>query len=248
MSFVEANKVVHYCTVEGAHDAPALVFANSLGTDHRIWDPVLPYLRGKFRIIRYDQRGHGLSDATPAPYAVSDLVDDLAGLLDKLAIDNACVCGLSVGGMIAQGLAVSYPRSSIWDERIAAIQKDGIEALTDPIMERWFTRAFREGRVTEFNGYINMLERTPVEGYIGTCCAVRDADLREVAAAIKRPTLVLCGDQDLATPPELARELAGAVIGAEFSLIEGASHISCVEQPELFSRQVIDFLEGIRSD
>ncbi len=93
-----------------------------------------------------------------------------------------------------------------------------------------------------------MLERTPVEGYIGTCCAVRDADLREVAAAIKRPTLVLCGDQDLATPPELARELAGAVIGAEFSLIEGASHISCVEQPELFSRQVIDFLEGIRSD
>jgi pimeloyl-ACP methyl ester carboxylesterase len=90
-----------------------------------------------------------------------------------------------------------------------------------------------------------MLERTPVEGYIGTCCAIRDAELREAAAAINRPTLVLCGDQDLAAPPALAQELDEAVAGAEFSLIEGAAHISCVEQPELFSRRVIDFLEGI---
>jgi len=91
-----------------------------------------------------------------------------------------------------------------------------------------------------------MLERTPVEGYIGTCCAIRDADLRVAAAAISRPTLVLCGDQDLATSPDLARELAGAVAGAEFSLIDGAAHISCVEQPELLSRRVINFLEDIR--
>jgi pimeloyl-ACP methyl ester carboxylesterase len=90
-----------------------------------------------------------------------------------------------------------------------------------------------------------MLERTPVEGYIGTCCAVRDADLHEPAAAINRPTLVLCGDQDLAAPPDLAPKLAGAVAGAEFSLIEGAAHISCVEQPELFSRRMINPLEGI---
>ena len=260
MSFLEANKVVHYYTVEGAHDAPVLVFSNSLGSDHRIWDAVLPYLRDKFRIIRYDQRGHGLSDATPAPYAISDLIDDLAGLLDRLNIDNAFVCGLSVGGMIAQGLAANYPHraralvlcdtamqigpANIWNERIAVIQKDGISALTDPIMERWFTRAFREGRVTEFSGYINMLERTPVEGYIGTCCAIRDADLREAAGAIRQPTLVLCGDQDLATPPALVRELAEAVSGAAYSLIEDAAHISCVEQPELFSRLVINFLEG----
>ena len=260
MSFLKANKVVHYYTVEGALDAPALVFSNSLGSDHRIWEAVLPYFRDKFRIIRYDQRGHGLSDATPAPYAIRELVDDLAGLLDRLNIDNACVCGLSVGGMIAQGLAANYPRrvralvlcdtamqigpASMWDERIAAIQKDGLGALTDPIMERWFTRAFREDRVTEFSGYINMLERTPVEGYIGTCCAIRDADLREAAAVIKQPALVLCGDQDLATPPALARELAEAVSGAEYSLIKDAAHISCVEQPELFSRRVINFLKG----
>ena len=264
MPFIEVNKVVHYYTIEGAESAPTLVFSNSLGSDHRIWDSALPYLRDKFQIIRYDQRGHGLSDATPAPYAIRDLVDDFAGLLDRLNIDNAYVCGLSVGGMIAQGFAASFPQrahalvlcdtamqigpASIWNERIAVIQKDGISALTDAIMERWFTQAFRESRVTEFSGYINMLERTPVEGYIGTCCAIRDADLREAAAAIRRPTLVLCGDQDLATPPDLARRLAEAVAGAKFSLIEGAAHISCVEQPELFSRLLIDFWEEIKND
>ncbi|UCD82844.1 MAG: 3-oxoadipate enol-lactonase [Desulfobacterales bacterium] len=263
MPFIQIDNVVHYYTIEGAENAPALVFSNSLGSDHRIWDPVLPYFRDRFRIIRYDQRGHGLSDATPAPYSISELVDDLAGMLDSLNIDNALVCGLSVGGMIAQGLAASYPRrahalvlcdtamqigpASMWDERIAAIKKDGIGALTDPIMERWFTRELRDNRTTELSGYVNMLERTPVEGYIGTCCAIRDADLREAAASISRPTLVLCGDQDLATPPGLARELADAVSGATFSLIEGAAHISCVEQPESFSRLVIDFWEEIRN-
>ena len=151
MPFIEVNKVVHYYMVEGAANAPTLVFSNSLGSDHRIWDPVLPYLRDKFRIIRYDQRGHGLSDATASPYAVSDLVDDLAGLLASLHIDNALVCGLSVGGMIAQGLAASYPRrvsalvlcdtamqispASIWNERIAVIRKDGISALTGSARE-----------------------------------------------------------------------------------------------------------------
>jgi 3-oxoadipate enol-lactonase len=264
MPFIEVNKVVQYCTIDGSKKSPTLVFSNSLGSDYRIWDPVLPYLKDRFRIIRYDQRGHGLSDAPPAPYAINDLVDDLDGLLEILDIDKAFVCGLSVGGMIAQGLAAAYPGrvralvlcdtamqigpASIWNERIAVIQKDGISALTGPIMERWFSPAFREGRVAEFNGYINMLERTPAEGYIGACCAIRDADLREDAAAIRRPTLVLCGDQDQATPSDLARELAEAIDGARFSLIEGAAHISCVEQPESFARLLIDFWEEIKND
>jgi 3-oxoadipate enol-lactonase len=263
MSFIQVDKVVHYYTVEGADGAPVLVFANSLGSDHRIWDPVLPYLREKFRIIRYDQRGHGLSDVTPAPYSIDDLVNDLAGLLEGLKIDDAVVCGLSVGGMIAQGLAASHPDRvralvlcdtamqigppSMWEERIAVIQKGGIGVLTEPIMERWLTLAFRESRATESNGYVNMLERTPVEGYIGTCCAIRDADLREAAASIDRPTLVLCGDQDMATPPELAAKLADAIPGAKLSLIDDAAHISCVEQPEIFSQLLLNFVEGIRN-
>ena len=261
MPFIQVNKIVHYYTIEGPDNAPALVFANSLGSDHRIWDPVRSFLRGKFRIIRYDQRGHGLSDVTPAPYTIDDLVDDLGGLLEALEINNAVICGLSVGGMIAQGLAVSYSGcvralilcdtamligpASMWDERIAVIQKDGISALTEPIMERWFTQEFRENRVTEFYGYINMLERTPVAGYLGTCCAIRDADLRSAAASIHQPTLVLCGDRDLATPPVLAQELAAAISDAKFALVESAAHISCVEQPKLFSHLMTNFLREI---
>ena len=263
MPFIRVDKVVHYYSIEGADGAPALVFANSLGSDYRIWDPVLPHLRDEFRIIRYDQRGHGLSDVTPAPYSIRVLADDLAGLLEGLQIENAVVCGLSVGGMIAQDLATSHPDlirglilcdtamqigpPSLWNERIAAIEKGGIGVLTEPIMQRWFTRTFRQSRAAEFNGYINMLERTPVEGYIGTCCAIRDADLRKAAASIHRPTLVLCGDQDLATPPELAEKLADAISGANFSLINDAAHISCVEEPEKFAGLLLNFVKGISS-
>jgi len=261
MPFIQVANVVHYYTVEGPAGAPLLVFSNSLGSDHRIWDPVLPFFAEKFRIIRYDQRGHGLSDVTPPPYSIDDLVNDLAGLLDGLGIDKAVVCGLSVGGMIAQGLAASHADRvralvlcdtamqigppDMWDERIANIQKGGIRALTGPIMERWFTAAFRESRTTESSGFVNMLERTPVDGYIGTCCAIRDADLRDAAGSIRRPTLVLCGDRDLATPPELGVKLAEAITGAGFSLIEDAAHISCVEQPAIFARLVINFLEEV---
>ena len=261
MPFTQIDNVVHFYTIAGGDDAPALVFANSLGSDHRIWEPLLPYLRDDFRIIRYDQRGHGLSDVTPSPYSIGELVNDLAGLLQELGIYKAVVCGLSVGGMIAQGLAASYPDriralvlcdtamqigpASMWDERIAVIQKDGISALTEPIMERWFTQEFRENRVTEFYGYINMLERTPVAGYLGTCCAIRDADLRSAAASIHQPTLVLCGDRDLATPPVLAQELAAAIPDAKFALVESAAHISCVEQPELFAHLMTNFLREI---
>ncbi len=263
MPFIQVGEIVHYYTVNGADEAPALVFANSLGSDHRVWDGLMPYLADRFRIIRYDQRGHGLSSVgRPALYSIDALADDLAGLLESLGIDDAIICGLSVGGMIAQVFAASHPGRvrglvlcdtamrigppSMWDERIDNIRKHGIKAMTESIMERWFTPAFRKNRGTELNGYINMLERTPVEGYIGTCCAIRDADLRETAASISLPTLVLCGDQDMATPPELSRELADTVTGAKLSLVENAAHISCVEQPEAFSHLMLHFLEDIR--
>ena len=261
MPFIQIDNSVHYYTVEGPADAPALVFANSLGSDHRIWDPVVPHLKENYQIIRYDQRGHGLSDVGPTPYAIGDLAGDLAGLFDGLEIDSAIVCGLSVGGMIAQSFAASQSGRvralilcdtamqigppSMWDERIDVIQKRGIGVLTEAIMERWFTRAFRERHGTKLNGHINMLERTPVSGYIATCYAIRNADLRQTAASIDQPTLVLCGDQDLATPPELAQKLAGAIAGAELSFVDNAAHISCVEQPEAFSRLLLDFLKGI---
>jgi 3-oxoadipate enol-lactonase len=261
MPFIQIGKVVHYYTIEGRDSAPPLVFSNSLGSDLRIWDPVLPYLRDRFRIVRYDIRGHGLSDVAVPPYTIGDLAGDLAGLLEALKIEDAIVCGLSVGGMIAQCLAASDPQlvratilcstavqigpAAMWDERITAISETGIGALTGAIMERWFTKTFRHNHIAEFRGYVNMLGRTPVEGYIGTCRAIRDADLRRTAASIRQPALVMCGDQDLATPPQLAKELVEAIGGAEFSLVKDSAHIVCVEQPEAFCRSVINFSEEI---
>jgi 3-oxoadipate enol-lactonase len=259
MPFIQIRHTIHYYTVEGKAGAAPLVFSNSLGSDLRIWDPVMPYLRDRFHIIRYDSRGHGLSDAPPPPYQLSDLVEDLAALLDGLRIKAAIICGLSVGGMIAQGLAAAYPRRvrslilcstatrigtpAIWDDRIAVVEKEGVGALTDQIMARWFTPGFRDRRGAEFRGYANMLERTPPEGYIGTCCAIREADLRQAAASIYQPSLVICGEQDPATPPLSGQELAEAIAGAKLALIRDAAHIPCVEQPELFSRLLIDFVE-----
>lgn len=258
MSFVRANGVVLHHAVEGPSDAPALVFANSLGTDFRIWDDVVAALAADARVVRYDKRGHGLSEAPPAPYGLADLVDDLAGLLDHLAVRDALVVGLSVGGMIAQGLAAARPDlvralvlcdtahrigpPEMWDQRIAAIRAGGIEALAEPILERWFSADFRRSRPAELLGWRNMLTRTPVEGYLGTCAAIRDSDLTGAARAIAVPTLCVVGSEDGATPPELVRSLAALVPGAGFSIVEGAGHLPCVEAPETLAALINDFM------
>jgi 3-oxoadipate enol-lactonase len=262
MSFLETRGIVQHYIVEGSPGKPVLVFANSLGSDLRIWDGLVPHLTENFRIIRYDNRGHGLSDAPAPPYSLNDFVLDLVGLLDTLQIKEASVCGLSVGGVIAQGLALGYPdRVSAlvlcdtgmrigsldsWEERIRLVRASGLTQLVDFSMERWFTAAFRDHRRVERRGYANMLLRTPVDGYLGTCHALRDADLTRETPKINKPTLVLCGDQDLATPPDLGRELARAIPGAHFSLIKDAAHLTCIEQPEAMARHLREFFREMK--
>ena len=247
---------VHYAD-SGSHDAPPLVFANSLGTDLRIWDRVLALLQGRFRTIRYDLRGHGLSDAPPGPYDLPTLVDDLAGLLDFLQVRGATVCGLSVGGLIAQGLYHSRPDlvaalmlcdtgarigdDAMWDQRMAAIAAGDIDALAEPILERWFSASLLASQPVEVQGWRNMLVRTPRTGYLGTCAALRSSDLTAATRDIKVPTLCLCGDQDGATPPQLVRALADMIPGAKFELIDQAGHLPCIEQPAAFAAHVLRF-------
>jgi 3-oxoadipate enol-lactonase len=259
--FFKIRGIVHHCKVEGSDDRPALVFSNCLGSDLRIWDSLVPYLVEHCRIIRYDKRGHGLSDVSAPPYSLDDLVQDLVGLLDALEIKEASLCGLSVGGLIAQGLALNYPErvsalvlsdtgmkigsSTSWEERIALVRQSGLSKLAGPTMERWFTAAFREQRSAELRGYINILLRTPVEGYMGMCYALRDADLSHKTPNIRKPTLVLCGNQDVATPPELARERASAIPDARFSLVDQAAHLPCVEQPRAMARQMLQFFKEV---
>ena len=257
MMFLKTHGIVHHCVIEGPKDKPVLVFANSLGSDLRIWNGVVTDLAGAFRIIRYDKRGHGLSDLPAPPYSLDDFVLDLLGLLDGLKIKEATVCGLSVGGLIAQRFAIDYPdrvRALVlcdtgmkigsfasWEERIATVKESGLTKLAGPSMERWFTSAFRENRSVEMQGYANMLLRIPRDGYLGACYALRDTDLTQETPKINKPTLVLCGDQDIATPPDLGLELARAIPGARFSLINEAGHLACIEQPEAMAHQMMEF-------
>jgi 3-oxoadipate enol-lactonase len=259
VAFARVNGVVLHHQVDGPAGKPALVFSNSLGSDFRIWDAVVARLGNRFRAVRYDKRGHGLSEATPAPYALTDHVNDLAALLDHLGIEKAAVVGLSVGGMIAQGLAALRPdlvaalalsgtghkigTAEFWKARIDAVQANGIAGIADLILPRWFTAGYRRPENPDFIGYTNMLVRTPLDGYIGTCTALRDADLTESTRALKVPTICMVGDQDGSTPPDLVRSLAALIKGAEFRVIADAGHIPCVERPDAVADLIGSFLK-----
>ena len=257
MAFVRANGVVLHHEDRGGTNRPVLVFANSLGTDFRIWDDVVARLGDAFRVIRYDKRGHGLSEATPAPYAIDDHVGDLEALLAHLGVSACTVVGLSVGGMIAQGLAARRPdlvkamvlcdtahkigTAEMWNQRIDGVTKNGIASLADGIMERWFTPAYRSPDNADFVGYVAMLTRTTVDGYAGTCAALRDADFTESTAALRLPTLCMVGDQDGSTPPDLVRSTADLIPDAAFEIVSNAGHLPCIEQPDVVARLISNF-------
>lgn len=259
MAFVRANDVVLHYRDQGDDHLPALVFSNSLGTDFRIWDGVVDRLEDRYRIIRYDKRGHGLSEATPAPYAMTDHVGDLAALLDHLGVERATIVGLSVGGMIAQGLAALRPElvsalvlcdtahkigsAELWNERIDGVSAKGIAAISDGVMERWFSPAYRAPDNADFIGYTAMLTRTTVDGYVGTCAAIRDCDLTESTRALTLPALCLVGDMDGSTPPDLVRSTAELIDGGRFEIVAGAGHLPCIEQPEMTAKLIDEFLQ-----
>lgn len=245
---------------EGPRDAPAIVFANSLGTDFRLWDQVLPHLPSGLRILRHDKRGHGLSEAPDGPYHMGDLVGDLAGLMDSLGIREALIVGVSIGGIIAQGLAAERPdlvramvlsntgakigTPEMWDQRIAAVRAGGVEALADATMQRWFSRRMHAERGEEMLAWRNMLTRTPVRGYVGCMAAIAETDLYESTAALRLPTMGIAGSEDGSTPPDMVRETTALVPGSRFELIRGAGHLPCVEVPEAYAALLTDFIEA----
>lgn len=259
MQFAELNNIVlHYQVLSAPPGKPVMVFVNSLGTDFRIWRDVIVDFAGEAAMIAYDKRGHGLSSVGNSPYSMEDHVEDLEALLDHLNVKGAVICGVSVGGMIAQGLYARRPdlvsmlvlcdtahkigTAEIWNERIAEVEENGFEDLADIIMERWFTPDFHENHPAELQGYYNMLTRQTVEGYAGTCAAIRDADYTEEAGNISIPTLCVVGDQDGSTPPEMVEAFAALVNGAKFEIIPGAGHLPSIEQPETLCRIIKKFM------
>ena len=249
---------VHY-RIDGDPNGRPVVFANSLGTDLRLWDQILPLLPQGLKYIRYDKRGHGLTQLTPGPYSMGTLVRDAERLMDHLAVKDALFVGLSIGGMIAQGLAVKrmdliramvlsntgarIGQPAMWDERIAAVKAGGIEALADGIMERWFSAAFR--KTDAFHAWRNMLVRQPAEGYTGCSAAISGTDFYTPTSGLRLPTLGIAGSDDGSTPPDLVRETVDLIPGSQFHLIRKAGHLPCVEQPEEYAAVLTRFMQDV---
>ncbi len=260
MHFAHANGINLHHTWEGA-PGPALVFVNGLGTDLRIWDEVVPHFSARCRIVRHDKRGHGLSDAPPGPYNLAYHADDLRALLDGLNIDEAVVVGTSVGGMVAMQFALDYPNrvkglvlcgtapkignTDFWEARIAAIKEQGMAKMGKTILERWFAPGYADEFPAHKRGFYHMLARMDTDGYIATCGTLRDCDLTPCLDEISVRTLVLCGAEDTATPPDLVRGLANGLPNARFELIDGAGHTPCVEQPDDLAAHIKTYLEEI---
>lgn len=257
MLTARVNEVdLHYAD-QGPKDGPALVFGNSLGTDLRVWDELLPHLPAGLRILRYDKRGHGLSEETPGPYGIDQLADDAAGLIRHLGLARVVFVGLSIGGLIGQAMAARHSdllaglvisnsaakigEASMWRDRIAAIREGGLASIGEATMERWFSPAFRASGAAA--PWQRMLERQPLDGYAACCEAIAAADLRDSTAALRLPVRLIAGSLDGATPPAIVEATAGLIAGARLDLIEGAGHIPCVETPGAYARILVDFLK-----
>jgi 3-oxoadipate enol-lactonase len=244
--------------VDGAEGAPTLVLVNSLGSDIRMWEPGVAELGCYFRVVRYDTRGHGRSDAPPGPYSIERLGRDLLELLDHLQMARAHVCGVSLGGLTVQWIAAHHPErveravlantaarigtETGWEARIEAVRAGGMAAVREAVVARFLCAGFRARRPDIARAIGDMLEATSPAGYIGACAALRDADLGAIVSSIRVPTLIVAGEADEATPPSRAEELHAAIAESALVVLPGAGHLSNVEQPSAFNQCLLAFL------
>lgn len=257
MRAVSANGITLHVREDGDPNGVPVVFSNSLGTDLRLWDAILPLLPDGLRFIRYDTRGHGLSDCPPGPYTMEMLTQDAEALISELDCGPVVFVGLSIGGMIGQSLAARRPdllralvlsntaakmgEAQMWQDRIATIRAGGIEALADAILDRWFGPAFRSRPEAQI--WRAMLTRTPLEGYVGCCNAIAGTDLSGQTRTLALPTLAIAGSEDGASPPDLVALTAAMIPASVCHTIDGAGHLPCVENPAAFADLLSPFLK-----
>ena len=245
--------------IDGPQDGPPLVLIHALGTDLTIWDALLPLLPPGLRVLRLDLRGHGGSDVPPGPYAMGQLVRDTERLIDHFRLRDAVVLGLSIGGLVAQGLAVKrldqvramvlsntaarIGVASQWQARIEAVAAGGMAAIAPQTLERWFGRDWRSR--PDADDWQDRLLRCSPEGWAGCAAAIAGTDFYTTTASLGLPTLAIAGDRDASTPPDLVRETADLVRGSRFALIRGAGHLPFVDRAGDYAQVLSEFLRGI---
>ncbi len=260
MPHAQINGIRLYHEVSGKPDAPTLMLSNSLASNLHMWDPQMPAFERHFRVIRYDSRGHGQSDAPEGDYTIETLTADAVGLLDYLRVGKAHFCGLSKGGMVGQRLATLHPDrvdrlvlcdtaaymgpADLWKDRIELARSQGMAGIVDATIERWFTAPFRANAPRSIAKVRDMILTTPVAGFVGCCRAIQAMDQRETIGAITAPTLIIVGADDPSTTPEKAREIQERIAGSRLTVLPEAAHLANIEQEALFDAAVVAFLQA----
>jgi 3-oxoadipate enol-lactonase len=260
---ISANGISVGYTLAGPADAPVLTLSHSLAAHSAMWEPQLTELTRRWRVLSYDTRGHGATDAPAARYSLEELADDALALLDALRIRRTHWLGLSMGGMIGQTLAlraqdrlasliladtssrIPAEARATWEERIKTAETQGMEPIVEPTIGRWFTAPFRERRPDVIDGVRAMIRGTNPRGYAGCCAAISTLNLTDRLDGIKLPTLVIVGEEDQGTPVAASRAINAGVKGSELLIIPSASHLSNMEQPEVFTKAVTGFLSRL---
>jgi len=256
---IKANGIAFNCEIDGHDGAPWLVFSNSLATNLSMWDPQVADLGRSFRILRYDQRGHGGTDTPAGRYTYATLLADAVALFDALDIKRANFCGLSMGGATALGLAQLHPdridriavcdspcmstpaTAAQWEERIAVAQAGGMKALVDSTMARWFPPETHAAKPAHLDKVRQMILTTPVNGFIGGSAALADHNYNAAVATVTRPALFIAGSKDGLTPAAM-KDMNARLAGSRYVELEGAGHISNLDRPAEFTRAVKEFL------
>jgi len=258
---IRVNGVEHACRFDGPEDGHVVMMSNSLMSDHTMWDITTPAMTDRYRVLRYDTRGHGRSGVNPGPYTIEMLTDDAIGLIDQLGIRKVHFVGLSMGGMIAQQIGARFPERihslslcdtasempprSLWEERFATASTQGMAGLVDATLERWFTAPFIARDPQSVEKVRRMILSTPVEGYIACGGAVRDVAQTTMLLQVKTPTLILVGRQDPSCTVEKSIVIHRMIDGSEMIVLEEAAHLSNIEQPQAFNTALRGFIDRI---
>ena len=260
---ITTNGITMHYEMDGPKSAPVVTLSHSLATDLSMWDPQVAVLKSGYRVLRYDTRGHGGTDAPEGPYTLEQLAEDVGALLQALRIPKTHFMGISMGGMIGQVLALKNPgmlqglilcdTSSripeealpIWEERIGLAQKQGMDALVESTMERWFTASFRRKPLPALDKIRGMIRTTPVKGYVGCSQAIMRLNLTERLREITMPSFIIVGEEDPGTPVAASRVIHEQIKGSELVILKSAAHLSNIEQQDAFNTAVMAFLKRL---